>query len=55
MKTPKKPRQSEVVYIRMTPKQRAELRAAAAKSGGSEAALVRRALAYFLPVPEKAS
>lgn len=54
MKKPKKEKQTEVVYIRVTPTERARLREMAETHAMSEAAIIRDALAYYVPVTRKA-
>jgi hypothetical protein len=46
MRKSKRLRHSEVLYVRLTPGEKAALRAAAAKAGLGEGEFVRRAIAY---------
>ena len=53
MKTTKKPRNTAIVFVRMPPAEKARLKEMAARHNMSEAAIIRDALAYYVPVTRK--
>lgn len=54
MATQKKPKMTEIVFIRVTPQEKKRLKEMALAHRMSEAALIRDALAYYVPVTRKA-
>ena len=53
MKTPKKPKNTAIVFVRMTPQEKGRLHAIAHRHNMSAAEVVRDALAYYVPATRR--